>query len=565
MATCAHPTKPLPDSVPRPSGDRRGRALLAWTGLLLALVVGLPLFLRMPLFFDALHYDLCARKLLRGGALYRDIFDNNLPGAIWIHTAVRATLGWRSEALRLVDFGFMTGVVLLLLRWVPGSGWSPARVGTAATLAFFYLFNDEFCQCQRDGWMLLPAVVALCLRDRQLRAFAVSAPGATVFLWATLEGLCWAAAFWIKPFVAVPMLACWLIGVLYLKKGRGLALLDLGGLLAGGLLAGGLGLAWLATSGSWHSFWDILLGWNGDYATVTYGEYPRGNKLLLWAFLYLPWSLVHVPAVCIALVAVARAVRGRRAAGPTSPSRALLGAFYLGWLLQATLIQRPHFYVMVTTVFPAVVLVAGAIQTEWRRGLSRAALLAFVPIAVILSHGLRPERVALWARCCREGSTPELRDQLTLTARWSGAADWQDLARVADFLRAQGVRDRELACMSGCTHPLYLELNLEPPTRFPQIGATTIHFPGHAEEVRAELDASPVKYVVTDLGADFLIYEHAVEEVPGEPLALPPSFPPEFLGTYPWCEQLVFRSGRYVVHRVRGPVTKFWDYPSHPQ
>ncbi|HEY7422903.1 MAG TPA: hypothetical protein VH682_01460 [Gemmataceae bacterium] len=554
MTTCAPSTATRPESTSSSADDRSGRALLAWTALVLALGLGLPLFLCMPPPFDACHYDLCARKLLHGGILYRDAFDNNLPGIIWMHTAIRGVFGWRAETLRLADFSFMALVVLLLLRWLPApeGRFTPARVGTAAALAFFYLFSMELGHCQRDGWMLLPATVALCLRNRQLCAIAAKAASATVFGWAVLEGLCWGAAFWIKPFVAVPALACWLVGAFSVRRGRGVTLLDSGGVLAGGLLAGGLGLTWLAASGAWHSFWDVFLAWNRDYAAFTYGQYPRGGMLRLSAIFYFPWHLVQVPAVLIALAAIARAVRGRGTAGPMPVSRALLSAFYLGWLVQAAFIQRSHIYVMMTTIFPAVVVVAGALQTKWKSFLARASLLAYVLLTIIVTPGLRPDRVVLWRRCWREGSTPQLRDRLALNPwkGWAGAADWQDLARVADFLRDEGVADRELICLSGCTHPLYLELDLEPPTRFHQIGATIIHFPAHAEKVRAELEASRSRYVVTDLAANILTYQHALEEAPGNPLALPPRFPPDLLRTYPWCGTLVFRSGRYVVHRI---------------
>jgi hypothetical protein len=565
MATSARATATLTEAVPSSDSDRKGRALLAWAALLVALALGLPLFLRMPLFFDPVHYDLCARKLLQGGVMYRDVFDNNLPGVVWIHVAVRATLGWGSEALRLVDFGFMTGVVLMLLRWVPGSRWSPARVGTAATLAFFYLFNTEFGHCQRDGWMLVPTTAALCLRDRQLRALVAAPPGATIFRAALVEGLIWGAAFWIKPFAAVPALGCWLVSLICLRRRGTPAMLDAGGLLAGGLFAGALGLAWLAASGSWHSFWDILLRWNGDYAAFTFGRYPRWGTLVSWVLQNLPLSLVHLPAVITAFWAIARSLRDRGRRGSALTSRSLLSGFYLGWLFQAVFIQRAHIYVMIPVVFPAVVLTAGALQTEWRPSLRRAILLLFVPLAIILTPGMRLERVAAWPQCCRERITPELRDRLALSAHWPGGADWQDLARVAAFLRSEKVGDGELVCLSGCTHPLYFDLNVEPPTRFPQIGATTVHFPAHSEEVLAELEAGHIRYVVTDLAADFLTYEHAREETPRDPLALPPAFPSEYLDEYPWCEEVVFRAGRYVVHRVRGPVRRFWDHPERPQ
>jgi hypothetical protein len=561
MTTCVPSTATRPESTSSSADDRSSRALLAWIALLLALGLGLPLFLRMPLFFDTLHYDICARKVLRGGALYRDVFDNNLPGAIWAQVAVRAVFGWRSEVLRLADFSCMAVVVLMLLRWVPTEGGrgGAARVGAAAALAFYYLFAPEFCHCQRDGWMLLPAVAALCLRDRQLRS-ASEASSTSILLLAVLEGLCWGTAFWIKPFVVVPALACWVVGTLALRRGWGPTLLDAGGLLIGGLLAGGLGLAWLAASGSWHSFWEILLGWNREYATVTYGRYPRHLALLLWAVLFFPWSLIHVPAVATALPAVARAVRGCGTVSRTSPSRALLAAFYLGWLVQATLIQRSWDYVMITTGFPAVALVAGAIQRKWKPSLQGRLLVTFTVVAVIVTPGLRPQRLALWPRCWREGSTPELRDGLALNRKSGGAADWQDLTRVADFLRAEGDADSKLICLSGCTHPLYLDLDLEPPTRFPQIGATIIYFPTRADEIHKELESSRSRYVVTDLAADVLTYEHALEDASGNPLALPPRFPPDLLRTYPWCGTLVFRSGRYLVHRISdsmstGPIT----------
>src|SRR5438874_12449808 len=86
----------------------RSLGFASWVALLLVTFVGLPLFLCMPLAFDTVHYDLCARTLIRGGALYRDVADNNLPGVIWIHAGIRTLLGWRSEALRFADFGFMT-------------------------------------------------------------------------------------------------------------------------------------------------------------------------------------------------------------------------------------------------------------------------------------------------------------------------------------------------------------------------------------------------------------------------------------------------------------------------
>src|SRR4051794_12582286 len=122
MATSAPLAAARSGPAPAPAAGRRGSTLVAWAVLLLVLTLGLPLFLCMPLWCDITWHDVGARTLLRGGALYRDTFDNNLPGITWMQAAVRAALGWRPEALRLADFGFMALVVLLLLRWVPAPG-----------------------------------------------------------------------------------------------------------------------------------------------------------------------------------------------------------------------------------------------------------------------------------------------------------------------------------------------------------------------------------------------------------------------------------------------------------
>ena len=85
-------------------------AWLAGVALTAFLVAGLPLFVCMPLWADVTLYDLCARNLLRGGVLYRDILDTNLPGMVWLHALIRALFGWRSEVIRLVDCGIMAAV-----------------------------------------------------------------------------------------------------------------------------------------------------------------------------------------------------------------------------------------------------------------------------------------------------------------------------------------------------------------------------------------------------------------------------------------------------------------------
>jgi hypothetical protein len=479
---------------------------------------------------------------------------------IWAQTVVRALLGWRMEMLRVVDFGVITLVVMLLLHWVPTrNGSVSTRVWVVAALSAFYLFAPSIIHCQRDCWMLLPAVAGLRLRDRQLRLFAASAPGATIFRQAVLEGLCWGTAFWIKPFVAVPALACWVVGVLARRRNRSGVWLDAAGLIAGGLIAGGLGLAWLAFSGSWHSFWETLLVWDREYASYVYFRRSRSDSIYLWSLYSLPWVLVLILTTATAMTAIHRAVRGHGHASRKTASRALLGAFSLGSLVQAVFIQFPHPYVLAATVFPAVVFVAGASRTQYHPSLKRMSLMVFPVFVLFFTPGLYPDQLLLWPRCWNEGSTPELRDNLTMWGDY--VVNWQDLARVAAFLRSEGVRDGELTCASGWTHALYQELGLEPSTRYTQVLQTLHYFPSRAEQVRSELEASPVRYVVSDLVNLRMTFREIHEAGPGKGLGLPPCFPRHRFATiFPWYEPLVFRSGRYVVHRVTRPITKLWLY-----
>src|SRR5438874_12446013 len=67
--------------------------------------------------------------------------------------------------------------------------------------------------------MWLPALVALRLRGRQAdRLASRHATNSALAGWAFVEGMVWAAAFWIKPFVAVPAVACWLLTARYARR-----------------------------------------------------------------------------------------------------------------------------------------------------------------------------------------------------------------------------------------------------------------------------------------------------------------------------------------------------------
>jgi hypothetical protein len=544
---------------------RHIQEIIAWLALAALLVVGLPLFVCMPLWLDVTAYDLAARNVLRGGVHYRDIWDNNLPGIVWLHMLIRWILGYSSEAIRLVDVAIMAGNVWLLVSWLKPLGLTrAARVGTAFILWACYLSTSEICHCQRDVWMLLPALIALHLRRRQLTAAHMA--------WGLAEGLCWGAAFWIKPFVAVPAVACWVISAVLAWQAPGWAArrvaLDAASVLLGGLAAGAFGIAWLVWSGSWQPFWDFFLSWNREYYAHAVPLSYRVSRLfgrLLSAFqlanVAVPtrfgiWEWVHVLGVPVALLTLVQELRRGARRSPGAESSLLFAGFYLAWLGQATMLQHMHAYVQVPALLLALTMLAGRVGTL--RGTSirfgaAVAIGAFLLKATLEHPLLHRDRLVLWSRCWSEVSSADLRNRLALV-RSAHSPDWVKLEQVADYLRGLGINDRELTCYHNSTHPLYLTLDLEPSTPFLHFSTWLLFYPSHSEDIRGYLARSRQRYVVSDLHAVMPDAAGAAATIPGQPLDLPPEFPKEYRETFPWNEPIVFRSGRYVIHRVSGPV-----------
>jgi hypothetical protein len=169
-------------------------------------------------------------------------------------------------------------------------------------------------------------------------------------------------------------------------------------------------------------------------------------------------------------------------------------------------------------------------------------LVAFVVLA-IWTHPL-PPRAGVWVRCWGEGSTPEVRGRLALDPN----VDWGAEGHVADYLRGR-VGDGELTCFDATTIPLYWDVGVEPSTRYVYLNNILIIFRGHADRVREEVLASRQRYVVTDwtkagLSESALPPEGEAPEPDDRLAALRPQFP--------WSEPIVFRAGRFLVHRVRG-------------
>ncbi|MDB5309728.1 MAG: hypothetical protein JWO38_3930, partial [Gemmataceae bacterium] len=372
----------------------------------------------------------------------------------------------------------------------------------------------------------------------------------------------------------------WAVSVVLLRRarpGRAVAA-DAAGIVAGGLLAGVLGVAWLAGTGAWPYFWDVFTRWNPEYMrTGVWDEIPAKTE---WGFWYFrPWSLIHLVVLPLAGVDLWAALgRSRGPAQAPAAARAVLAALYLGWFAQALILQRGFDYVHVPeTILAMAVLAArgwavGFLYLMWFAAAGGlVALAAAIPGATRVveevngtNHYLRlehhpltdPKIVGLWSRCWREGSSPRLRDQLAQHANIHCTAGWEDLDAVARFLRplAPPLRDRELTCWHDSTHPLYLMLGIDPSTRYMHFG-TVFTFRGKVAEVRTEVANSPQRYVVSDLRRITWNPDRANAPGTAGPHSYPAWLPKSQRRVFPWNQPVVFRSGRYVVHKVTTPPT----------
>jgi hypothetical protein len=524
--------------------------------LLAALVAGVPPFLRMPPWADLTLYDVAAQNLLRGGVHYRDVFDTNLPGFVWALTAVRTIVGPSWEAIRAVDLLVVGGAAWLLAELVRRSGGGPAaQTWLLAGAAVYYPFSPEINHAQRDVWMLLPAVGATLLRVRR-----ADAGRSLTFAGGVLEGAVWGLAVWFKPH-ALPVCACvWLATV---RRGW---LADAAGYLVGGGAVGAAGVLVLVATGTWPAFVEVFTVWNQSYFGRTWDE--LWFRMPLELVYFPPWSYAHPVAVLLSIWKLTRRDRAGRA----------VAALYLGWLIQAAILQRHIPYVHVPEIL---LMLAVFAVCRWPAVPLAVAWLAVLPLvadppAPLAGRGAQPtrhggwrtrhpatdpERMNLWADCWRPVPARDAArrmDAVALVDRFHGAATWGELAEVAGFLRGQGVRDGELICWDDSPHALYLDLGLRPGFRFQHVHQMRGNDEASRQRVDDELAAAlpGARFVVGDLR--FV----AGTDPPGigdwtdsGPDLLPPGLNPGYRERFPFDRPAVFRSaggrGRYVVYAVR--------------
>ena len=540
------------------------RAIIFWATPALLLMLQVPVFLQMPLTPDAVLYDLQARCLMQGGVLYRDIVEPNLPGVVWIHAIVRSLFGESDQVLRVFDLVIVLSIMGILCRVVADKTDSRklqhvSMAVLASLLLMFYPGTSEWCHCQRDTWMLLPCLLAVATRKVCFVQFGNATSrktcvpddnhGRNFLLLALLEGCFWAIAFWIKPFVALPAVA-----VMLASRGQFFSLRTWlkhsGYVIAAGAVVGLLGILWMVDAGCWTYFVDMMTSWNGDYYQAGRSRWNlerfQAHVSRLW-----PWVMFHLPAIVISF-------RNRRS---------LLCACYLGWLIQAVLLQQLFDYVHVPGVILAIAICVRSVTGQFHgsQGVADSSLrsesaarfqfglvsglASVIVIMSIMSSGISiRSRLTHLQPCfsaCVYGSLPtEIRDSISQ----SPFPCWGELEPLIDHLREKGIPDRELLAYNGNLIHLYPRLRFDPPTRFVYLDVLARCFPRRRTEMLQEVELCNVRYVVANLTEDG--WEDDVPSGQLLPAALEAARTELF---FPYNQRPVYRSGSYVLFEVDSP------------
>lgn len=573
------------------------------------LVIGVPLYWRMPPWCDITLYDVSAHTVMRGGVHFQDVFDTNLPGFVWLLILIRRTLGDGMEVLRGVDLLVVLAISLFCIRFAKRAGATRGGIAwLVAGYAFFYPYTSEFNHAQRDVWMLLPALGATWLRWRRLET---QQRGLRLAFW---EGVLWGCAIWIKPHVMVPLVAVWSLTAWRLcgsveRPWRALRD-DALGYLAGGIFVGLAGLVWLAATGTLQPFLDVFRKWNNTYAQAMWAEFPVRVRV---EFSYFPPYSLLMPLPLIVAVLNLWDARlwakadaepigpvGRRLPGwlydagadaNTRLARGVLAVLLLSWAAQALFFQRMFHYVHVPEIF---LMLALAVANRWAipaLGIGYAAICGVIWLAADRSPNLNrelrvvvpnwtdqwvtvprhplamPERLAWWPQCLVPGLPDreyrERMEAVALLPETFASIDPVQIGEVAEYLKSLGVQEGDVLCWHDSPHAVYLELGHTPPFRFMHLSTTMMGLDTYERMKRELIKTLPnVKYVVSDLKRVYLMADGEarsgwVEPGPGNGDLLPPNLPPVCRDVFPMYEPCLFRSGngrgRYIVHRVTRP------------
>jgi hypothetical protein len=518
--------------------------MLPWllgTGLL---VVAVPLFLRLPLTNDAEVFDLHTALALRGGVLYRELLEPNLPGVFAVHAGVRLNFGDSPEALRVWDLIWLGVGLAAAARLLALMGASGTHVGwTTLLLAAGYLSQSEWCHCQRDSWMVPWAMLALGVRLRRCldEQAPIDEPQRSKGAWwlSCCEGMLWGTAVWLKPYVLLAAAGVWFAAGAWMPFRRWCR--DAVWCAVGGGLMGAVGIGVMLATGCWDDFLLTMRDWNPGYFAAGQAHRTWGRAIAT-AYRLSPWDLLPLIAVAGGLIG---GIRNRTSSAnrPVVIGRGLILGGLLGWAFQALVLQHPFDYVFAPLIWwGGLWLAAGSIDAITTRG--RIAWGLFAAVVLMSSPFTEPTRLRHWPACVTGEVSPARRQDLMQLRNPSQV----DLAAVADYLRGQGVRDREVVVYNSDLIALYRRLGLVPPIRYGYLFETLQFFPERRAQILAEVTAAAPRFLVTDLQSCGLPARLALEVGPAGPNGVPPVYADLPTDVLPWSWPVVYRAGSYLVH-----------------
>lgn len=231
----------------------------------LAAWVNLP----MPLHGDAALYQLGAKAMAEGGALYRDFWDLKQPGIYLFHWSAGTLFGFTEVGLHTFELFYMLGFAALqvvVLRRYLALEWLAMAV-PVLTVGSYYALSTEWHLTQPAILLSVPLFCVLALLTApaaRWRSLLAGAAGAAAVLF----------KFAVAPVVLALFVASWLID--RHARGSSAALLWRDRLLpalAGGLAVTGLVVWWLARYDALQPFLWTLTTWI-PLALQVHGPHP---------------------------------------------------------------------------------------------------------------------------------------------------------------------------------------------------------------------------------------------------------------------------------------------------
>jgi hypothetical protein len=306
-------------------------------------------YLRWPLWPDHTLYLYMGQCWLKGLLPYKDVFDQNWPGIIWISQLITLLGGDNPIGVRIFDACWQW-LSCILLFYIASRFVSKGQALASVILyIFMYLAASFGSTAQREGFACLFLGVAFLLLVSD-----VNNPRA--MLRAGAAGLMLSIAIFIKP--TLGLILCFLCVYYFLravygeKRCWGMIL----GLVFGSALPFLAYFLYLEHTGTLTSFWDACIVFAARYAKLDMGWFARRLALFLVAY---PPGRLTILAVFLLIMMVFRKKFW-------SAANSLLVIFLVG-ALGSLFVQRrlAYYHSMPFCYFGSVFVIAGIANSQW--------------------------------------------------------------------------------------------------------------------------------------------------------------------------------------------------------